>query len=58
MLAGNASAMYGFDLNALVPRAREIGPTIEDLAGPMDVSEIPPDAWTEALETELRPAGT
>ena len=55
MLASNAARMYGFDLSALVPVARQIGPTVEDLAGPMDASEIPPEAWTQALDTDPRP---
>ena len=55
MLASNAARMYGFDLSTLVPVARQIGPTVEDLAGPMDASEIPPEAWTQALDTDPRP---
>jgi predicted TIM-barrel fold metal-dependent hydrolase len=55
MLATNAATMYGFDLSTLVPVAQQIGPTVEDLAGPMDVSEIPVGAWTQALDTDPRP---
>ena len=56
MLATNAANMYGFDLDRLIPVAEKIGPTVDDLAGPMDESEIPPDAWTEALAVVPRPA--
>jgi hypothetical protein len=51
----NAATMYGFDLSTLVPVAQQIGPTVEDLAGLMDASEIPLQAWTNALDTDPRP---
>lgn len=57
MLGANAAAMYGFEMEALALLAKDIGPTVEELFGPMEASEIPTGAWTEALETELRPAG-
>jgi predicted TIM-barrel fold metal-dependent hydrolase len=57
IVGGNAATMYGFDLDALAPVAAEIGPTVEELAGPMDASEIPPDAWCEALAVDRRPVG-
>jgi predicted TIM-barrel fold metal-dependent hydrolase len=55
MLAGSAASIYGFDLEALATISARVGPTLADLAGPMDESEIPPGAWTEALETVPRP---
>ena len=55
MLAENAATMYGFDLSTLVPLARQFGPRVEDLAGPMYASEIPPQAWTQALDADPRP---
>jgi predicted TIM-barrel fold metal-dependent hydrolase len=55
MLAANAATMYGFDLGRLVPLARQIGPTVGELAGPMDAADIPPEAWTQALDADPRP---
>jgi predicted TIM-barrel fold metal-dependent hydrolase len=56
MLAGNAAAMYGFDVDALRPVADRIGPTVAELAGPMDESEIPEGMWSEAFDPVPRPA--
>jgi predicted TIM-barrel fold metal-dependent hydrolase len=42
LLAGNAAEVYGFDLDALAPLAAEHGPTVEEIAVPLDV--IPADA--------------
>jgi predicted TIM-barrel fold metal-dependent hydrolase len=39
MLAGNAAKMYDFDLDALAPLAARIGPTVAQVAEPLD--EIP-----------------
>jgi hypothetical protein len=39
MLAGNAARLYGFDLAALVPVARRIGPTVEEVHTPLSVTE-------------------
>ena len=36
VLAGNAAALYGFDLEALAPLAAEFGPTVEEVAVPCD----------------------
>jgi predicted TIM-barrel fold metal-dependent hydrolase len=57
MVGRNAARMYGFDIDALVPVAADVGPTIAELAGPMDASEIPPDTTCETFETVRRPAG-
>jgi predicted TIM-barrel fold metal-dependent hydrolase len=42
LVAGNAAALYDFDLDALAPLAAEFGPTVEELAQPLD--GLPPDA--------------
>jgi predicted TIM-barrel fold metal-dependent hydrolase len=39
ILAGNAAALYGFDLVKLEPLAAQYGPTVEELAHPLD--ELP-----------------
>src|SRR3954467_516793 len=42
ILAVNAAAVYGFDLDALAPLAAEVGPTVTDLAEPLrDMPENP-----------------
>jgi predicted TIM-barrel fold metal-dependent hydrolase len=42
VLAGNAAAVYDFDLDALAAVAAEIGPTVAEVSVPLD--EIPADA--------------
>ncbi len=42
LLGGNAAQLYGFDLDALAPLAAQYGPTVEELAIPLE--ELPPDA--------------
>lgn len=42
VLAGNAASVYGFDLQALAPLAAAAGPTVAEVAVPLD--EIPADA--------------
>jgi predicted TIM-barrel fold metal-dependent hydrolase len=51
MLGENAARVYGFDLEALAPFAERAGPSIEDLARPLDRL---PDRPNEAL---LKAAG-
>ena len=46
MLAGNAAKLYDFDLDALAPLAEQYGPTVDELAQPLN--ELPDDA-NEAL---------
>ena len=67
MLAGNAAALYGFDLDALVPVAKRIGPTVEEIHTPLPNPESTPtgqfarpfeggdalDCWAD--EAELLP---
>lgn len=36
ILAGNAAKLYGFDLDKLAPLAAEYGPTVEEIARPLD----------------------
>jgi len=36
ILAGNIASVYGFDLAALAPVAAEMGPTVEEIATPLD----------------------
>ena len=36
ILAGNAAEVYGFDLDKLAPLAEKIGPTVDELATPLD----------------------
>jgi predicted TIM-barrel fold metal-dependent hydrolase len=36
ILAGTAASVYGFDLAALVPVARRVGPTVGEIATPLD----------------------
>lgn len=51
VLAGNAAALYDFDLDALAPLAAQVGPTVEELAQPL---ESLPDGANAAL---LKAAG-
>ena len=47
VLAGNAAAVYGFDLDALVPLAAKVGPTVDELNTPL--ATIPADATSPAF---------
>ncbi|HEX7096391.1 MAG TPA: amidohydrolase family protein [Acidimicrobiales bacterium] len=47
VLAENAAKVYGFDLDKLAPIAQEIGPTVEEIATPLD--KIPPKATSPAF---------
>jgi predicted TIM-barrel fold metal-dependent hydrolase len=53
VLAGNAAALYDFDLDALAPLAARIGPRVSEIAEPL--VELPPDA-NEALLRNARAA--
>jgi hypothetical protein len=46
ILAGNAAKLYDFDLTALAPIAARVGPTVTELATPLDQL---PDHPNEAL---------
>jgi hypothetical protein len=54
MLAGNAAAVYGFDLDALALIAARVGPTVAEVARPLD--EMPAGATSPLFADEpLRP---
>jgi predicted TIM-barrel fold metal-dependent hydrolase len=36
MLGGNAAALYGFDIDMLAPIAERVGPTVSEIATPLD----------------------
>jgi predicted TIM-barrel fold metal-dependent hydrolase len=40
ILAGNAAAVYGFDLKALVPIAKRIGPEVADVHRPLTAADV------------------
>jgi len=44
MVGGNAARVYGFDLGALAPIAARIGPSVDDVARPLDSRDIPAEA--------------
>ena len=44
MVGGNAARVYGFDLDALAPVAAQIGPTVDEVARPLETDEIPAEA--------------
>ena len=50
ILAANAAELYGFDLDALAPLAAEIGPSVAELATPLDVL---PENPNEALSRDM-----
>ena len=41
ILAGHAAQLYDFDLGQLAPLAEQYGPTVEEIARPLD--ELPPE---------------
>jgi hypothetical protein len=51
ILAGNAAALFGFDLEALAPLAARHGPTVDELAEPL--TELPAEP-NQALLAGLR----
>jgi len=53
LLAGNAAELYGFDLDKLASLAAEHGPTVDEIATPLDVV---PDNPNEALLGSLASA--
>ena len=44
MLAGNAAALYGFDLAALAPHAERVGPLVDEVAIPLEPGQVPKEA--------------
>jgi predicted TIM-barrel fold metal-dependent hydrolase len=55
IVGGNAADAYGFDLEALAPLADKIGPTVAELAKPMEARELPEDDHCEAFAQHRRP---
>ena len=56
LLAGNAAKLYGFDLDALAPIAAKVGPTLAEIAQPLDaLPENPNEALLKGRRA--RPAG-
>ena len=48
-LAGDAAKLYDFDLDALAPLAAQYGPTVEEIATPLDaLPENPNEALLRA----------
>jgi len=52
ILAGNASRLYDFDLDALAPLAAEFGPTVDEIAQPIDKV---PDKNLQRLSQDMDP---
>jgi predicted TIM-barrel fold metal-dependent hydrolase len=52
LLAGNAADLYGFNLEALAPLAARIGPSVAEVATPLD--EVP-DEQLERLSSDMDP---
>jgi Fe-S-cluster formation regulator IscX/YfhJ len=52
MLTDNAAKLYDFDLDALAPLAEKVGPTVGEVAEPID--EVP-DKKLERLSSDLDP---
>ena len=44
MVGGNAARVYGFDLAALAPLAQRFGPSVAEVAVPLDPADIPDDS--------------
>jgi hypothetical protein len=47
LLAGNAAYVYDFDLDALAPIAARVGPTVDEVAVPLET--VPPDSNSPAF---------
>jgi predicted TIM-barrel fold metal-dependent hydrolase len=50
MVGGNAAGLYGFDLDVLAPIATRVGPTVDEIAHPLD--KVPDDAYSVAFTGE------
>jgi predicted TIM-barrel fold metal-dependent hydrolase len=50
ILAGNAAAMYGFDLAALAPLAARVGPRVDEIAQPIDAV---PDKTLDRVSSDM-----
>ncbi len=54
LLGENAAHVYQFDLEALAPRAREFGPTPEQIETPLPQEEIPRDSMCYLFQNALK----
>jgi hypothetical protein len=52
ILAGNAARLYGFDLDALAPLAAEFGPSVAEVAEPIDKI---PEKQLQRLSDDMNP---
>ena len=52
LLSENAAALYGFDLDALAPLAAKVGPTVAEVATPID--DVP-EKDLERLSADMDP---
>jgi predicted TIM-barrel fold metal-dependent hydrolase len=52
LLGGNAAKLYDFDMSALAPLAAKVGPTVEEIAEPID--EVP-EKQLERLSGDMDP---
>jgi predicted TIM-barrel fold metal-dependent hydrolase len=52
ILAGNVAKLYDFDLNALAPLAEKFGPTVEEIAQPLDKI---PEKELQRLSADMDP---
>ncbi len=50
MVGGNAAGVYGFDVQALLPLAARVGPTVAEIAEPLD--QVPIDSLSMAFAGE------
>jgi hypothetical protein len=54
MLGGNAMQVWDFDLAALREAAERVGPTVEEVAQPLELSDIPETfSWSLARPVPL-----
>ena len=52
ILAGNVARLYDFDLDAMAPLAAHFGPSVEEVAEPIDAV---PDKNLERVSTDMDP---
>ena len=50
MLEDNVASVYGFDLEALRPVGDRIGPTVAEVATPLEVDDYPTDSTCNAFD--------
>jgi predicted TIM-barrel fold metal-dependent hydrolase len=57
MVGTNAAALYGFDMDLLEPLADRYGPTVAEVAKPLDPEDIPDDSLRCPVFASARSAG-